>query len=35
MSFEVKASAEDQRAFMALSQFCQALMSSAEFRFVN
>ncbi len=26
---------EDQRAFMVLSQFCQALMSSAEFRYVN
>ena len=35
MSSLANASAEDERAFVALSQFCQALMSSAEFRFVN
>ncbi len=35
MKTTLKAPSDDQRAFMVLSQFCQALMSSAEFRFVN
>ena len=32
---KIKLPSSDQRAFAALSQFCQALFSTAEFRYVN